>query len=501
MARNLIKAHDKVKGLEWTPTYVTPEAKYQTRFHIPKKAKDPFRHLIRDYMAMETEKDNRQYGFLDGAVRMDNPNQVTQRFAEAMKPAMAILPFAEYAAGKCQGLLISAVDNEELRNGYLAQMLDEVRHVQQEMYLGRYYMKHYHDPAGFDISQKGFGNQFLASAGRAFFETFVAGDPIECSISLQVVGETAFTNPLFVAFPNTAAANGDHATPSVFLSIQSDEARHMANGYATLVTVLSDDRNLPLIQEALDKYFWRGHMFIDAFLGTLTDYFSANRVGSYKNMWQQWIMDDWVGSFIARLEKFGLKPPRWLPQAQENMSWINHSAAMTAFALWPVAFWRYDPMTEQDCAWFEEHYPGWSTYYGKFWETYRMMTDPRQGQIPAQLFPALPPLCQVCQMPCVFPRPDNSTVRIVEKEGKKRAFCSEPCEWMFDLEPKRYLGYVNWYEKFDGWDLADVIVELGYLRPDGKTLIAQPHLNPDNLWTIDDIRRLKFEIKNPLRAS
>lgn len=496
MARNLIKAHEKVKGLEWTPTYVEPETKYQTRFHIPKKAKDPFRHLIRDYMAMEQEKDNRQYGFLDGAVRMDNPNQVTQRFAESMKPAMAILPFAEYAAGKCQGLLISAVDNEELRNGYLMQMLDEVRHVQQEMYLARYYMKHYHDPAGFDIGQKGFGTHFLASAGRAFFETFVAGDPIECSISLQVVGETAFTNPLFVAFPNTAAANGDQATPTVFLSIQSDEARHMANGYATLVTVLSDDRNLPLIQEAVDKYFWRGHMFIDAFLGTLTDYFSANRVGAYKKMWQQWIIDDWVGSFIARLEKFGLKPPRWLPNAQENINWINHSAAMAAYALWPIAFWRYEAPTEKECEWFEAEYPGWNAAYGQFWTAYRQMTDPRQGQIPAQLFPSLPPLCQVCQMPCVFPRPDVSTARVVEKAGKKRAFCSEPCEWMFDLEPQRYLGYTNWYEKFDGWDLADVITELGYLRPDGK---AQPHLQHDNLWTIDDIRRLKFGIKDPLR--
>ena len=486
MARNLVKAHDKVKGLEWTPTYFEPETKYPTRFHIPKKAKDPFRHLIRDYMAMEAEKDNRQYGFLDGAVRMDNPNQITERFAEAMKPAMSILPFAEYAAGKCTGLLISAVDNEELRNGYLAQMLDEVRHVQQEMYLGRYFMKHYHDPAGFDIGMKGFGSHFLASAGRAFFETFVAG-------------ETAFTNPLFIAFPNTAAANGDQATPTVFLSIQSDEARHMANGYATLVTALSDDRNLPLIQEAIDKYFWRGHIFIDAFLGVLTDYFSVNRVGAYKNMWRQWIIEDWVGSFIARLEKFGLQPPRWLPQAQENIHWINHSAAMAAYALWPIAFWRYDAPSEKDCEWFESQYPGWSTYYGKFWEAYRTMTDPKQEQIPAQMFPSLPPLCQVCQMPCVFPRPDISWARVLEKDGKKRAFCSEPCEWMFDLEPLRYLGYQNWYERFDGWDLADVVTELGYIRPDGKTLIAQPHLDKDNLWTIDDIRRLKFTIKNPLQ--
>jgi methane monooxygenase component A alpha chain/propane monooxygenase large subunit len=99
----------------------------------------------------------------------------------------------------------------------------------------------------------------------------------------------------------------------------------------------------------------------------------------------------------------------------------------------------------------------------------------------------------------VFPRPDNNSVRIVEKAGKKRAFCSEPCEWIFDLEPQRYLGFQSWFERFDGWDLADVVTELGYIRPDGKTLMAQPHLNTENMWTIDDIRRLKYTIRDPLR--
>jgi methane monooxygenase component A alpha chain/propane monooxygenase large subunit len=49
-------------------------------------------------------------------------------------------------------------------------------------------------------------------------------------------------------------------------------------------------------------------------------------------------------------------------------------------------------------------------------------------------------------------------------------------------------------------DLADVILALGYVRPDGKTLMGQPHLNPDRMWTIDDIRRLEYEVKDPLRA-
>ena len=49
-------------------------------------------------------------------------------------------------------------------------------------------------------------------------------------------------------------------------------------------------------------------------------------------------------------------------------------------------------------------------------------------------------------------------------------------------------------------DLADVIVALGYVRPDGKTLMGQPHLNADRLWTLDDIRKLEYEVKDPLRA-
>jgi hypothetical protein len=47
----------------------------------------------------------------------------------------------------------------------------------------------------------------------------------------------------------------------------------------------------------------------------------------------------------------------------------------------------------------------------------------------------------------------------------------------------------------DGWDLAEVILDLGYVPPDEKTLIGQSALDLERLWTIDDIRWLKYEIK------
>jgi len=44
-------------------------------------------------------------------------------------------------------------------------------------------------------------------------------------------------------------------------------------------------------------------------------------------------------------------------------------------------------------------------------------------------------------------------------------------------------------------------VKNGLLRADGKTLLAQPHLSddPKMLWTIDDIRALDHEIRDPLK--
>jgi len=96
------------------------------------------------------------------------------------------------------------------------------------------------------------------------------GDPITNSLNLQVVAETAFTNSLFVAMTEVAAANGDQTTPSVFLSIQSDEARHMANGYATLAAVLAEPDNLPMLQQDFDTAFWLQHSFLDNFQGRST---------------------------------------------------------------------------------------------------------------------------------------------------------------------------------------------------------------------------------------
>lgn len=499
--RNFVEAHERVKAFDWTATYASKPDRYPTKYRIPKRTKDPFRHLVRDYLSMEQEKDDRQYGALEDALaRSGAPARAEPRWMEILKPLIPILSFAEYAAMKCCGQLVDTVDNAELRQGYMAQMLDEVRHTNQEMYLSRYFAKHAADPEGFAQGLQARSGNIFYRAGRAALENFFVGDPIEGSLNLQVVAETAYTNPIFVAMTEVAATNGDQVTPSVFLSIQSDEARHMANGYSTLAAIVSDSENLPHLQSDFDRAFWRQHAFLDPFLGVVYDYFQANRSSSYLEQWQEWIAEDWVGSYIGKMEPYGLHVPRWYQEAADRMKWVGHTAAMFAFATWPLHYWRFDPLTETDFEWFENKYPGWYAHYGSFWEGYREMTDPRDRANPLLLFEQLPPLCRVCQMPTIFPRIDVTTVRIREHGGLRHAFCSAACEFIFDEDPQRYLGYRTFYELYDGCSLDEYVRKNNLLRADGKTLLAQPSLDDEKMWTIDDLVALDYEIKNPLGA-
>jgi hypothetical protein len=498
--KNLVEAHNRVKDFDWDFSYAERPDRYPTKYKIPAKTKDPFRHLIRDYCAMEREKDDRQYGALEDAIaRSGSTANANERWIEILKVALPVLTFGEYSAMKSCGQLVDTVDNAALRQGYMAQMIDEVRHVNQELYLNRYMAKHARDPEGFNNAQPLKNLNVFGRAAQSALECFFVNDPIEGALNLQVVAETAYTNSIFVAMTQVAATNGDQATPTVFLSIQSDEARHMANGYSTLAAVLAEPDNLPMLQKDFDRAFWRQHAFLDPFINVVYDYFQKTRTDSYLEKWNEWLAEDWAGAYIAKLEPFGLKIPRWFDLAKERMTWSGHTAATLAFASWPLHFWRYDPPTDADMEWFEVKYPGWYDRFGAFWNRYRELCDPKQGRIPMEDFGELPPICRVCQMPCVFPTLDDCHARVREHEGRLHAFCSDACEFIFHESPARYLGAQTFDEIYDGWSVAEFVRKNGMLRADGKTLLAQPHLDNAKMWTIDDLEAIDFEIKNPLR--
>jgi hypothetical protein len=82
-------------------------------------------------------------------------------------------------------------------------------------------------------------------------------------------------------------------------------------------------------------------------------------------------------------------------------------------------------------------------------------------------------------------------------EGKRFIFCSEGCQEIFFNEPQHYQGFQSFLDRYDGYELSDVTRDLGFVREDGKTLIAQPTLDMKRMWTLDDIKRCDYVVQKP----
>ncbi|MBA2765025.1 MAG: methane monooxygenase [Thermoleophilaceae bacterium] len=496
--RSITQTHERIAQLGWEPTYHEPTPRYPTRYHIPKKSKDPMKQIMREYLPMELEKDDRVYGGHDAGVRADMPNTAHERWLEILKPFVTVTNYAEIGAGRCMSMLIDSIPSNELRNGYHVQYVDEVRHTGMQMALSRWYAKHTPDPAGWSMMQKAMPRDIFTIGGMNYANHFMVGDPIQCAFALQVVAETAFTNVAFVALPDVAARNGDWMLPSTFLSVQSDEARHISNGYATLLTVLGDDRNAPFIERDLQQAWWMNHAFLDVFSAAVLEYFSRDRSDpeSFLNKWDRWIRDDWYRSYILKLGKLGLNiQPDIFERARERIvNGLHHKVAMLAFATWPLHFWRFDGLDERDFEWFEDKYPGWYDEYGFFWEAYRELDDPKERSLLLSgLMSEAPPFCWTCTLPCVLD--EDMCHRAVS--DRTRFYCSKECRWIDESNPNRYVGDRNYFDRYHGMDIADVVRDLEFIRPDGETLMAQPHLRPEGQWTLSDLEAVGLKIESP----
>jgi propane monooxygenase large subunit len=505
--------------LSWTSTFAAPADKYPTDYRFDKAPKkDPMKQVLRSYFPMEEEKDQRVYGAMDGAIRGNMFRQVQQRWMEWQKLFLSIIPFAEASAARAMPLAINAVPSPEVHNGLAVQMIDEIRHSTIQMNLKRLYMHHYIDPAGFDIGGRTFASAFAGSVGRQFGEGFISGDAITAAnVYLTIVAETAFTNVLFVAMPAEAAANGDYLMPTVFHSVQSDESRHISNGYSIILMALADERNRDLLERDLRYTWWNNHSIVDATVGTFIEYGTKDRRKdreSYAEAWRRWIYDDYYRSYLMPLEKYGLKVPHDLVEEAWNRIWYKgyiHEIAQFKAAFWPLNYWRIDPMTDEDFEWFEHKYPGWYDKYGSWWENYSRLSDPHSyGPIAfAEVNYQYPLRCWTCMVPCLI-REDL----VVDKvDGEWRSYCSATCHWTDKVafRPEyngratpsmgRLTGKRGWELRYRNWDLADIQKDLGIVRDDGKTLIPQPHLDlddPSKLWTVDDCRG--FTLPSPNSA-
>jgi propane monooxygenase large subunit len=213
------------------------------------------------------------------------------------------------------------------------------------------------------------------------------------------------------------------------------------------------------------------------------------------------------------LEKYGIKihhddvGAAWDRMVKKN--YVHYTAQFFSVG-WPVNFWRIEAQTEKDFEWFEHKYPGWYAKFGNYWKWYAKLSTPGEKNI---LFNTdtgyvYPHRCWSCMVPCLI----REDFAYDEVDGQIYTYCSEICRWThktafaaeYEGRPTpamgRFSGRREWETCYDGWDLADAIKDLGFVRSDGQTLVPQPHLIFDDkkMWKLDHVRGDK--LGSPLQA-
>ena len=157
--------------------------------------------------------------------------------------------------------------------------------------------------------------------------------------------------------------------------------------------------------------------------------------------------------------------PAWR-RRPTTCTWSHHTLGQVLSAVWPLNFWRSDAMDPADFEWFENALPrlvvGLPGLLGGLRgadRPGRRAHDPAGAARSAADLPGLPAAVRDAAA-----RPQRGQDH---RAGRPAATpcCSEGCEWIFRTWPEAYTGRKQVWAKYHGWDLADVILDLGCCGP------------------------------------
>ena len=429
------------RGLDWETTYqsmdeVFPYDRYEgIKIKDWDKWQDPFRLTMDAYWKYQAEKERKLYAILDSVAQNNSQLNISDgRYMNAVKIWMQGVTPLEYAAFRGFAMLGRGFRGAGARVACQFQSIDEMRHYQTQVHAFSHYNKYFN---GFNQYSRIRDRAWYLSIPKSYFEDAVSAGPFELITAISFSFEYVLTNLLFMPFVSGAAYNGDMATTTFGFSAQSDESRHMTLGLEIIKFMLEQhEDNLPIVQEWLDKWFWRGYRLL-GLVGTMMDYMLPKKVMSWRQAWEIYWEDNGMALFND-LARYGLRPPKYHEVATKEKYRITHEFWSTIYQFsHATALYTWIPTTEE-LDWL-------SAEYGELFDTvYRPRYEYWQGlhEKGERFFQKrLPVVCNVCQIPIFHTMPDDPLMNcclVSEYKGTKHQMCSQGCLDIFNREPEKY---------------------------------------------------------------
>jgi toluene monooxygenase system protein A len=411
---------------------------------------EPYKVTYREYVHNQVGKDAGVYAVNQAVARSKVFAQLDPGWKSAIIAHYGAIAFSEYLAAIAEMRMGRFGRAAAWRNMAMYGSMDEIRHGQIQTYFP-YGLLDIEPRA--DWAHKAFHtDEWGAIAARHLFDDmFTANDAVSTAIQLTFTFETGFTNLQFLGMAADAMSVGDISFGALISSIQTDEARHSQQGEPT-VRILIENGRKDHAQRLIDHMFWRSWRVFALLTGLSMDYYTPmeHRSQSFKEFMEEWI----IKQFLDQFRDFGLEPSwYWEDHFLAELDWYHHALHLGIWVYRPTVWWNPDAgVSPEERDWLEEKYPGWNDTFGRYWDV--VARNVRAGQIEKTLPETLPMICNLCQIPVVAPagfaagRLDSPLPRILDRDGRRYVFCSEPCQWIFEQNPSRFAGHLNLVDRY-----------------------------------------------------
>ena len=190
-----------------------------------------------------------------------------------------------------------------------------------------------------------------------------------------------------------ASFNGDLPTMTFGFSAQSDESRHMTLGLEAIKFLLEqDEKNVPIVQAWIDKWFWRGYR-VTALVAQMLDYMLPRKVMSWKEAFELYFEEQMLGGLFQDLAFYGITPPKHVEDAIGEKEILSHQVYWTLYQFSHAAAFTTTMPDADAQTWLSENYAGtFDKLYKPLWEKEQKQPGCRWAPLRARPAPAVPGL-------------------------------------------------------------------------------------------------------------
>ena len=417
---------------------------------------DSSRTSYSEYVHAQHAKEASVHAVREAIGRAEDFQRLDRGWLSALKLHSATQPLAEFAAviGNLRAARFGR--DSAWRSAALLGALDELRHAQLPLL-----MMHQLVPwdRQFDFTHRLLHtDDWVAVAARHLVdEMLLAANPVELAIATHFVLENAFANPQLAGLAAVAHRAGDRMFEKMVQSIQTDQARHAQIGRAVLEVVVRHDA--AYAQYLVDKWFWRGWLFFSVVTGFALDYLAPlpARGASFKELTEEHVLEP----FQRALAEVGLKRPWYWEQVLQSVETYHHMVYASAYSYRATVWFDLVLPGPEERAWLRARYPRTWPQIDPLWD--RLTERCRSGGpgVEWRSHGTTPVgFCSLCQLMLCGGTPERNAARVVDRDGRRSVFCSDPCQWIFEQEPARYAEHRDMVQRILAGDAPGNLLAL-----------------------------------------